>query len=209
MKIEKICVVFEGSYKQKSAMDSEGPPVRIFKILILGLEGTGKTSIARSLALKPQEAIYKPTIGVNFYKTIYKNTCLVFWDLGGLEQFRKLWRIFFPGTDGILYVLDGRKYDDAIQSLQVLTKITQHLPKPVVLLINKQDHPGALSVEAIEAVLKNHEITVVGTSVLANQGITEAISCLFDKINKAIENISPFAEKVIEQKTSKSKKNRN
>jgi small GTP-binding protein len=111
----------------------------------------------------------------------------VLWDLGGLEQFRKLWRIFFPGTDGILYVLDGRKYDEAIQSLQVLTTIIQHLPKPVVLLINKQDHPGALSVEAIETILKNHQITVVGTSVLANQGITQAISCLIDKINEVFQ----------------------
>jgi ADP-ribosylation factor protein 6 len=190
-------------------MDSEGDPVKIFKILILGLEGTGKTSIARCLALKPQEVTYKPTIGVNFYKTTYKNACLVLWDLGGLEQFRKLWRIFFPGTDGILYVLDGRKYDEAIQSLQVLTSIIQHLPKPVVLLINKQDHPGALSVEAIESILKNHKITVVGTSVLANQGITQAISCLIDKINEVLQTPIPLTENTIQPKTSILKTNKN
>jgi ADP-ribosylation factor protein 6 len=184
-------------------MDSEGNPIKIYKILILGLEGTGKTSIARCLALKPQEKLYKPTIGVNFYKTIYKNVCLVLWDLGGLEQFRKLWRIFFPGTDGILYVLDGRKYDDAIQSLQVLTTIVQHLPKPVVLLINKQDHPGALSVEAIETILKNHQITVIGTSVLTNQGITQAISCLIGKINAGFQEPIPLSEQPLNPKTSR------
>jgi len=166
----------------------------IFKILILGLEGTGKTSIARSLALKPRDVLYKPTIGVNFYKTTYQNSRLVLWDVGGLEQFRKLWRIFFPGTDGILYVLDGRKYEEIIKSLQLLMDILVKVSKPVVLLVNKQDSPGAITADAIESILKDREISVVGTSALADRGIKKALSCLMTKIHRKQDQLPSIRE---------------
>ena len=60
------------------------------KILMLGLDGAGKTTTLYSL--KMGEAVQTiPTIGFNVEELNYKTIKFQVWDVGGQEKLRNLW----------------------------------------------------------------------------------------------------------------------
>ena len=67
------------------------------RILMVGLDASGKTSILYRLKLgKPKKTI--PTIGFNVETLEYKNIAFTVWDVGGQEKLRALWRHYFANT---------------------------------------------------------------------------------------------------------------
>ena len=74
------------------------------RILMVGLDAAGKTSILYKLKL--DETMHTiPTIGFNVETVTYKNINFTVWDVGGQDKIRKLWYHYFTGTDAIIYVV--------------------------------------------------------------------------------------------------------
>mmetsp|Transcript_6157 Transcript_6157/g.5758 ORF Transcript_6157/g.5758 Transcript_6157/m.5758 type:complete len:95 (+) Transcript_6157:12-296(+) len=76
-----------------------------FKILILGLDRAGKTTILEKIQGK-MEGEPVPTIGYNHQKVVMRNVSLDVWDLSGQETMRKIWKHYFVDTGGIIFVID-------------------------------------------------------------------------------------------------------
>ena len=49
-----------------------------------------------------------PTVGFNV-ETVQptKNVCFTVWDVGGQQVLRPLWRHYFQGCDGLVYIVDS------------------------------------------------------------------------------------------------------
>jgi ADP-ribosylation factor-like protein 1 len=97
------------------------------RILILGLDNAGKTTILYRLQNDSDETIQTiPTIGFNVETLQYKNIkfqvrpgadamcgmCALsvlrqVWDLGGQTSIRPYWRCYYPNTDAIIFVVDS------------------------------------------------------------------------------------------------------
>eukprot|EP00587_Corethron_hystrix_P007170 CAMPEP_0113328820 /NCGR_PEP_ID=MMETSP0010_2-20120614/20346_1 /TAXON_ID=216773 ORGANISM="Corethron hystrix, Strain 308" /NCGR_SAMPLE_ID=MMETSP0010_2 /ASSEMBLY_ACC=CAM_ASM_000155 /LENGTH=248 /DNA_ID=CAMNT_0000190419 /DNA_START=244 /DNA_END=990 /DNA_ORIENTATION=- /assembly_acc=CAM_ASM_000155 len=78
------------------------------RILILGLDNAGKTTILYRLQNESDEAIQTiPTIGFNVETLQYKNIKFQVWDLGGQTSIRPYWRCYYPNTDAIIFVVDS------------------------------------------------------------------------------------------------------
>ena len=76
------------------------------RVLLLGLDSAGKTTIL--YALKTGQNIQTvPTIGFNIETINYKNLELNVWDVGGQDKLRDLWRHYYPGTNGVIFVVDS------------------------------------------------------------------------------------------------------
>lgn len=76
------------------------------RILILGLDGAGKTTILYRLQVG--EVITTiPTIGFNVETVTYKNLKFQVWDLGGQTSIRPYWRCYYSKTDAVIYVVDS------------------------------------------------------------------------------------------------------
>lgn len=74
------------------------------RILMLGLDNSGKTSILYRLKLgKPKKTI--PTIGFNVETLEYKNIAFTVWDVGGQEKLRALWRHYYANTQARILVM--------------------------------------------------------------------------------------------------------
>jgi len=71
-----------------------------FKIVILGLQNAGKTTILYRLSLG-QLVSTKPTIGSNVEEINLNNVKFQAWDLGGQESMRSVWDAYYNGTDVI------------------------------------------------------------------------------------------------------------
>ena len=121
-----------------------------FKIIILGIQNAGKTTILYRLSIG-QLVKTTPTIGSNVEEISYNNVKLQAWDLGGQESTRSVWNVYFVNTDAIIYVIDthDETYDDS--KTQFYKLLSNDALKNAIILIyaNKQDLPGAKSVAEI------------------------------------------------------------
>lgn len=71
------------------------------KILILGLDNAGKTTILRQLSNEEIKST-EPTKGFNVKTLIQENFKLNMWDLGGQKEIRQYWTYYFEGVQGIV-----------------------------------------------------------------------------------------------------------
>ena len=81
------------------------------KILLLGLDCAGKTTILWSLKLKESIDTNRltPTIGYNV--ELDRELNMTLWDVAGQNQVRQHWRYFLAATDGIIFVVDSANKD--------------------------------------------------------------------------------------------------
>merc|ERR1712117_573129 len=76
------------------------------RILMLGLDAAGKTTIVYKLQLG--EVVHTiPTIGFNVEKVTYKNVGMTIWDVGGQTKIRPLWRHYYMNTHALIWVVDS------------------------------------------------------------------------------------------------------
>merc|ERR1719221_1259904 len=76
------------------------------RILMVGLDAAGKTTILYKF--KIGEVITTiPTIGFNVETVQYKNISFTVWDVGGQDKIRPLWRHYYHGTNGLIFVVDS------------------------------------------------------------------------------------------------------
>ncbi|CAM9859948.1 unnamed protein product, partial [Ectocarpus sp. 13 AM-2016] len=76
------------------------------RLLILGLDNAGKTTIVKKFNGDDINAI-EPTLGFNIKTMEYKGYQLNVWDVGGQQTIRSYWRNYFEQTDGLIWVVDS------------------------------------------------------------------------------------------------------
>lgn len=76
------------------------------KILVLGLDNAGKTTILKSLSNEDITQI-TPTHGFNIKNLSHEGFKLNVWDVGGQKSLRTYWNNYFEGTDGLVFVIDS------------------------------------------------------------------------------------------------------
>merc|ERR1712099_228399 len=80
------------------------------RILMVGLDAAGKTTVLYRLKLN-EVVTTIPTIGFNVETVEYKNLRFTVWDVGGQDKIRPLWRHYYQGTNGLIYVVDSNDRD--------------------------------------------------------------------------------------------------
>ena len=116
------------------------------RILMVGLDNAGKTTILYRLKLDEVVSTV-PTLGFNVETVSYKNISFTVWDIGGQDKIRNLWRVYFQGTQGLIFVVDSSDEERIAETKTELHKLlSEEELANVVLLVfaNKQDMPNAL-----------------------------------------------------------------
>lgn len=120
------------------------------KILMVGLDGAGKTTILYKLKLGEVVTTF-PTIGFNNETIQNKNLSLDLWDVGSQDKLRlqPFWQHHYPDTEGIIFVVDSNNFDRIQDARDELHKILSNEElKGAILLVytNKQDMPNVMSI---------------------------------------------------------------
>ena len=161
------------------------------RILIVGLDGAGKTTIL--YLLKFGETVKTiPTIGFNVETLCYGGIIFTVWDVGGQDKIRVLWKHYYQNTDGIIFVVDSNdddRIEDAAEELKKMLAEEELAKCPVLILANKQDIEGCLKPEVIEERMgmKSYEgrtYHVEGTSAVKKTGIKEGLDWISEVILK-------------------------
>jgi ADP-ribosylation factor protein 6 len=122
------------------------------RILMLGLDAAGKTTILYKLKLG-QSVTTIPTVGFNVETVTYKNVKFSVWDVGGQDKIRPLWRHYYTGTQALIFVVDSADRDRVDEARQELHRIVNDREmREVIILIyaNKQDLPDAMKPQEIQ-----------------------------------------------------------
>ena len=155
------------------------------KICMLGLDAAGKTTILYRLKLA-EVVTTIPTVGFNVETVEYKNIKFTVWDVGGQDKIRRLWRHYFRGTDGLIYVVDSSDRDRITDTKEELDKMLmcQEMENAVVLVLaNKQDLPNAMTAaEVMEKLelqkLRHRKWFIQSTVAPTGDGLYEGLDWL-------------------------------
>ncbi|VDD78953.1 unnamed protein product [Mesocestoides corti] len=120
------------------------------RILMVGLDAAGKTTILYRLKLG-ETAVTIPTIGFNVETVSYKNVTFTVWDVGGQEVIRPLWRYYFNGTNGIIFVVDSLDRDRLGEARRELDRLlADDLLRDAHLLVFANKQVGLVLVYVVD-----------------------------------------------------------
>nr|ABO47870.1 ADP ribosylation factor 1 [Alexandrium fundyense] len=130
------------------------------RILMVGLDAAGKTTILYRLKLG-EVVTTIPTIGFNVETVEYRNLRFTVWDVGGQDKIRRLWRHYYQGTNGLIYVVDSNDRDRIEDAREELAKILiEDEMRDAALLVfaNKQDLPNSMTAAEVTEKLGLHSL---------------------------------------------------
>ncbi|EEB11071.1 GTP-binding nuclear protein RAN1, putative [Pediculus humanus corporis] len=130
----------------------EGQREHLYKILVVGELGTGKTSIIKRYVHQFFSQHYRATIGVDFALKVLNwdsNTIirLQLWDIAGQERFGNMTRVYYKEAVGAFIVFDVTRsatFDAVVkwkEDLDSKVQLSDGSPIPCILLANKCDQP--------------------------------------------------------------------
>uniref|UniRef100_A0A8C8LNJ9 ADP-ribosylation factor-like protein 1 n=1 Tax=Oncorhynchus tshawytscha TaxID=74940 RepID=A0A8C8LNJ9_ONCTS len=171
---------------------------REMRILILGLDGAGKTTILYRLQVG-EVVTTIPTIGFNVETVTYKNLKFQVWDLGGQTSIRPYWRCYYSNTDAVIYVVDSSDRDRMgiskselvamlERALSAFSLQEEELKKAIlVVFANKQDMEQAMTPTEVAnslglPALKDRKWQIFKTSATKGTGLDEAMEWLVESL---------------------------
>lgn len=169
----------------------------LYKVLVVGDNHTGKTSIIKRYVHNMFSNVYKATIGVDFALKVLpwddqKTIRLQLWDIAGQERYSNMTRVYYREAVGAFVVFDitRPKTFENIQKWKkdIDSKVTLNdsRPIPVVLLANKSDLARDASIpwaEEMDAYVKEHDYAGwFDTSAKENKKIDDAAKLLVSNV---------------------------
>jgi len=149
------------------------------RILLLGLDNSGKTTILKALASEDISHI-TPTQGFNIKSVQSQGIQLNVWDIGGQKTIRPYWRNYFENTDVLIYVIDSAdraRFEESGLQLAELLEEEKLQATPLLLFANKQDLMNAArSGEIMEGLnlndIKDRPWQIQPCSALSGEGLS-------------------------------------
>lgn len=166
------------------------PPLAKYKLVFLGDQSVGKTSIITRFMYDKFEGSYQATIGIDFLsKTMYledRTVRLQLWDTAGQERFRSLIPSYIRDSSVAVVVYDIINRTSFLSTSKWIDDVRNERGNDVILVLvgNKTDQSEKrqVSVEEGEAKAKEHGILFIETS--ARVGFN--VKALFRKIAAAL-----------------------
>lgn len=131
------------------------------RILMLGLDNAGKTTVLKKLSEEDISHIM-PTQGFNIKSLVHDGFKLNVWDIGGQKTIRPYWSNYFESSDALVYVIDSsdrRRLEESGKELAELLAEDKLGGVPLLVFANKQDLLQAVPADEIAESLKLANIT--------------------------------------------------
>uniref|UniRef100_A0A8C7KQF6 Ras-related protein Rab-35 n=2 Tax=Oncorhynchus kisutch TaxID=8019 RepID=A0A8C7KQF6_ONCKI len=168
----------------------------LFKLLIIGDSGVGKSSLLLRFADNTFSGSYITTIGVDFkIRTVEINgekVKLQIWDTAGQERFRTITSTYYRGTHGVIVVYDVTSAESFVNVKRWLHEINQNCDDVCRILVgNKNDDPNSKVVETTDAqkFAEQMSINLFETSAKENINVEEMFNCITELVLRAKKEV--------------------
>ncbi|ORZ21168.1 rab protein 6 [Absidia repens] len=180
------------------ASNDLGNPLKKFKLVFLGEQSVGKTSLITRFMYDTFDNTYQATIGIDFLsKTMYlsnRTLRLQLWDTAGQERFRSLIPSYIRDSSVCIVVYDITSQQSFVNTSKWIDDVRAErgLDVIVVLVGNKTDlnDKRQVSVEEGEKKAKDYKVMFIETSAKAGYNV----KALFRKIGGALPGIESTME---------------
>lgn len=164
------------------------------KVCMVGVAGTGKTSMVQRFVHSLFSERYHSTVGVKIDRKVVAtdagDVTLLLWDIEGRTGEQDVPASYVRGAHAVLYVADGtrRATFDELPSLRALVRDTVG-DVPSVVALNKADLADAWALtRADEASLPGAGLHPVRTSARTGAGVEDAFHRLAEEVLRADAN---------------------
>eukprot|EP00992_Anisonema_acinus_P004928 TRINITY_DN16733_c0_g1_i1.p1 TRINITY_DN16733_c0_g1~~TRINITY_DN16733_c0_g1_i1.p1 ORF type:complete len:205 (-),score=42.26 TRINITY_DN16733_c0_g1_i1:57-671(-) len=177
----------------------------LFKYIIIGDSGVGKSCLLLQFTDKRFEPVHDLTIGVEFGARMVmidnKQIKLQIWDTAGQESFRSITRSYYRGASGALLAYDvtRRETFDHLQSWLEDARQNSNTNMTIMLIGNKSDLDAKrqVSVEEGQSFAAEHGLIFLETSAKTAHNVDEAFiktaNVIYEKIQKGLLDPSAVA----------------
>jgi len=166
-------------------------PSREYRILMLGIGSAGKTTIL--YRLKKHQVVHTiATVGFTLETVHFGDLEFCVWDLGGQDKIRPLWRHYFTGVQGVIFVVDASdrtQFQTAKQEFHQIAQAPQLKACPILVFANKQDVEGAVGADDLAATLELRVLNaerwhIEASCALTGVGLVEGMNWLSEVVTK-------------------------
>ncbi|KAH3765637.1 ADP-ribosylation factor 6 [Pelomyxa schiedti] len=155
---------------------------REMRVLMLGLDAAGKTTILYKLKLGSSVSTI-PTVGFNVETVTYKKVRFNVWDVGGQDKIRPLWRHYFAGTQALIFVIDSSDRERIEEArVELMRIISDREMAQAILLVfaNKSDLPKAMDADEVKErlgleKLRERNWQVQACCALTGEGLSDGL----------------------------------
>jgi small GTP-binding protein len=160
-----------------------------YRVLMLGTGAAGKTTIL--YRLKDNAVAHTiATVGFTMEAVHFGDLEFCVWDLGGQDKIRPLWRHYFEGAQGVIFVVDSSdrtSLGTAKQEFHQIAQAPQLKACPILAFANKQDIDGAVSAEELSrelelSVLDAKRYHIEASCALTGLGLVEGMNWLSEAV---------------------------
>ena len=169
----------------------------IFKIVLVGDSGVGKTNLLLRYLKNEFNTQTKATVGVEFGNTkVQIDNALIkaqIWDTAGQERYRSITSAYYKGAHGALIVYDITRKDSFDSVEKWLSDLKNNGEEKMVIMAigNKCDMVNERQVnkDTAEAFAKNLGMQYHETSCKLNINITETINSMILECYKKVSGV--------------------
>merc|ERR1719215_1083210 len=179
-----------GGAKKTSSAPVALAPLAKYKLVFLGDQSVGKTSIITRFMYDNFDRHYQATIGIDFLsKTMYledRTVRLQLWDTAGQERFRSLIPSYIRDSSGAIVVYDITNRASFLNTAKWIEDVRSERGKEVVIVLvgNKTDLADRRQVSPEEGEEKAKENGVMFIETSAKMGYN--IKALFRQLAQAL-----------------------
>ncbi|KFQ54760.1 ADP-ribosylation factor-like 3, partial [Nestor notabilis] len=162
----------------------KGSPEQELRIVLLGLDNAGKTTLLKRLASEEVSTILVcvPVQGFNIKSVHSHGLKLNVWDIGGQRSIRPYWRKIY-----VIDSADQKRFEETGQELAELTEEEALMGVPLLVFANKQDLGTAAPAAEIAEGLSLHtyrdrEWQIQACSALSGEGVQDGMTWISSQI---------------------------
>ncbi|XP_005997190.1 ras-related protein Rab-41 isoform X1 [Latimeria chalumnae] len=176
-----------------------GNPLRKFKLVFLGEQSVGKTSLITRFMYDSFDNTYQATIGIDFLsKTMYledRTIRLQLWDTAGQERFRSLIPSYIRDSAAAVVVFDITNLNSFQQTSKWIDDVRTERGSDVIIMLvgNKTDLADKRQVSIEEGERKARELSVMYIETSAKAGYN--VKQLFRRVAAALPGMDSTPEK--------------
>jgi len=176
-----------------------GNPLRKFKLVFLGEQSVGKTSLITRFMYDSFDNTYQATIGIDFLsKTMYledRTVRLQLWDTAGQERFRSLIPSYIRDSTVAVVVYDITNMNSFQQTSKWIDDVRTERGSDVIIMLvgNKTDLSDKRQVAIDEGERKARELNVMFIESSAKSGYN--VKQLFRRVAAALPGMESPEQK--------------
>uniref|UniRef100_A0A7N6B7T7 RAB6A, member RAS oncogene family n=1 Tax=Anabas testudineus TaxID=64144 RepID=A0A7N6B7T7_ANATE len=176
-----------------------GNPLRKFKLVFLGEQSVGKTSLITRFMYDSFDNTYQATIGIDFLsKTMYledRTIRLQLWDTAGQERFRSLIPSYIRDSAAAVVVYDITNVNSFQQTTKWIDDVRTERGSDVIIMLvgNKTDLADKRQITTEEGEQRAKEMNVLFIETSAKTGYN--VKQLFRRVAAALPGMDTTQDK--------------